>query len=94
MRKLLVLFLFAGPLFAAYEFADTSSAISIIQSADWDCTSDMIQGGFGLLEFSGRDLEAVVFYGKSPKLKTSQGAVRAFLEETSRQVDSLAVAGE
>lgn len=46
------------------------------------------------MEFSGKGLDAVVFYGKSPKLKTSQGAVRAFLEEAARQIDSLSVIAE
>ena len=94
MRKLLVLFFLVGPLFSAYEFSDTSFAISIIQTGDWNCVSDMKQGGSGLLEFSGKGLDAVVFYGKSPKLKTSQGAVRAFLEEAARQIDSLSVIAE
>lgn len=94
MRKLLVLFVIAGPLFSAYEFADTSFAISVIQGADWNCVSDMKQDGSGLLELSGRGLEVVVFYGKSPKLKTSQGAVQAFLEEAGKQIDSLSVIGE
>lgn len=84
----------AGPLFSAYEFADTSFAISVIQTADWNCVSDMIQDGSGFLEFSGKGLEVVVFYGKSPKLKTSQGAVQAFLEEAGKQIDSFLVAGE
>ncbi len=84
----------AGPAFSAYEFADTSFAISVVQSADWNCTSDIIRDGSGILEFSGRGLEAVVFYGKSPKLKTSQGAVRAFLDEAGRQIDSLSVSRE
>lgn len=83
-----------GPASSAYEFADTSFAISVVQSADWNCTSDMIRDGSGILEFSGRGLEAIVFYGKSPKLKTSQGAVRAFLDEARRQIDSLSVARE
>lgn len=94
MRKLLALFFVAGPLFAAYEFSDTSFAISVIQAADWNCVSDMKQDGSGILEFSGKGLEAVIFYGKSPKLKTSQGAVRAFLEEATRQIDSLSLVAE
>ncbi len=93
-RVLIVLAILAGPLFSAYEFADTSFAITIVQSADWNCTSDMIRGGSGLLEFSGRGLETLIFYGKSPKLKTSHGAVRAFLDEAGRQIDSLAVVSE
>ncbi|MEO0181669.1 MAG: hypothetical protein ABIM74_07695 [candidate division WOR-3 bacterium] len=88
---LVSLAIMVGPLFSAYEFSDTSFAISVVQGADWNCVSDMKRDGSGLLEFSGRGLEVVVFYGSSPKLRTSEGAVRAFLEEAGNQIDSLKV---